>query len=253
MTLAEKRRAIRHLLNENEPSDAMDAYYAFYHPDAKTQLFLYPAGASQAMGYVCLARTGIDLFRALVTMRLPEDSAGQVDFAPGARLLYQAMPAGTSVFVSAPIQYRPLLGALFEAQMEELLRVCILDRGRFEPILNVLVTQANSANGLPRFVIRESGAEGRGDVVASAGLNWQSPRFAEISVSTQSSHRRQGHGRSVVAALAQHVLASGRIPIYVVAEQNEASIRLAESLGFVDIGIRQVIIEGTLKEPMGIV
>ena len=31
--IQDKRRAIRHLLREDEPADAMAAYYALHHPD----------------------------------------------------------------------------------------------------------------------------------------------------------------------------------------------------------------------------
>ena len=71
MKLPDKRRAIRSLLDERNPADAQAIYYAYNHPDEKTQLITYPPEASVAKGYVCIARTGIDLFRPLLTMRLP--------------------------------------------------------------------------------------------------------------------------------------------------------------------------------------
>ena len=66
--LAADRRAIRALLDEHSPSDAAASYYAFYHPDRQTQLLPYPAGAERAQGYVALSRTGLDLFRPLLTL-----------------------------------------------------------------------------------------------------------------------------------------------------------------------------------------
>ena len=76
MTLAQKRRAIRALLNENRPADAQAAYYAFHHPEDKTNLVTYQDANDSVTGYVCLSRTGIDLFRPLVTLRLPLTSDG---------------------------------------------------------------------------------------------------------------------------------------------------------------------------------
>jgi predicted GNAT family acetyltransferase len=50
-----------------------------------------------------------------------------------------------------------------------------------------------------------------------------------------------------VLRLAQELLASGRTPLYVVADDNDASIALAESAGFRDTGAREIMLEGTLR------
>lgn len=241
--LAQKRRAIRKLLDEHKPADAMAVHYAFYHPENRTQIITQPAdaGAGEATGYVALSRTGIDLFRPLVTLRLPIS-----DMEASVNLIYTALPPGASVILSAPSRYSPLLQALFEIQTEEQLRLFTLDRRRFEPIINVLVTTEESHNALPRFVVRHSEGDTT-EVVASAGLNWQTPRFADIVVHADQRYRRRGWGRSVVAALVQHLLNEGRAPLYVVSEQNVSSMRLAESVGFADSGERKVLIQGTLK------
>jgi RimJ/RimL family protein N-acetyltransferase len=232
---------MRHLLDEDRPADAMAAYYAFYHPDEKTQLITYPVGAPRASSYVVLSRTGMDLFRPLVTLRLPI-----TDLTTSADVIYQALQPGAAVILSSPARYTALLQALFASQTEELLRLYVLDPNRFQPIINVLVTQSTSPNNWPRFIIRRS-EPGNDEVVAAAGLNWLSPRYAEISVNTAAHYQRQGWGRSVVAAMAEHLLKNGRTPLYAVSEKNEASIRLAESVGFVASGVRETLIQGTLK------
>jgi predicted GNAT family acetyltransferase len=61
--------------------------------------------------------------------------------------------------------------------------------------------------------------------------------------------RRQGFGRSVLAAMVQHVLDSGRTPLYHVDERNEASIQLAESVGFLDRGLRVVLLQAVRRGP----
>lgn len=244
MTLAEKRRAIRPLLHEHDPVDAISAYYAYYHDDNKTNIALFPPETRPATGYLCFSRTGIDLFRPLVTMRLPTIPDDAAD------LFYSAMPPGTDVIISAPESYLPLLGAFFEIQREEHLMVFKLNSGQFEPVINVLVAREDTPDGRTGFVIRESAQNlSRADsqVIASAWLNWQSPRFAEISVRTQAGYRRRGLGRSVVAAAAQYILENGRTPLYVVAEHNEASIHLAESLGFANTGAKEIILEARLR------
>lgn len=236
MSLEKTRFAIRPLLNQRNPADALAVYYAYYHPAQRTQLITYPRKADRAEGYIAISRTGLDLFRPLVTMRLP-DKVNEV----GADLLRAALPEGTAAILYAPVAYKPLLQAFLEIQTDEQFRVLILDRSRFEPIINIHVTQATGPNGLPRFVIRSS--QDRSEVAAASGLNWQTPNFAELSVITSPGQRRQGWGRSVVAAMVQHILDSNRTPLYVVSEQNEASLRLAESVGFVDSGERRIFTE----------
>lgn len=241
MTLAAKRRAIRHLLDERDPADAMAAYFALYAPDHKTRLITYPAETERAIGYIALSQTGMDLFRPFVTLRLPED-----DLMVGVELIYDALMPGAAVILNAPDRYAPLMYALFDVHVEENLKLFRLDPARFEPIINVLVTQTTSHNGLPQFIVRQLTRDGD-EIAASAGLNWLSPTYGEISVNTSPRYRRQGRGRSVVAAMVAYLLDNGRQPLYVVAENNEASIRLAESVGFVDSGRRDIMIQGMLK------
>lgn len=246
--IQDKRRAIRHLLREDDPADAMAAYYALYHPDDKTTLVVLPTAEGQrANGYVALSRTGIDLFRPLVTMRLPTDRDPAAVQA-AANLLRLALGSGQPAILSAPVRYMPLLRALFDIQSEEQLRLYALATREFEPIVNVLVTRGIGAGGLARYTIR-SAQSGQEEVVADATLNWQSPRYGEIAVNTRPQHRRQGWGRSVVAALSQHLLDSGRTPLYVVSEENAASIQLAESVGFRDTGARELFLQAALRGP----
>jgi GNAT superfamily N-acetyltransferase len=184
-------------------------------------------------------------------MRLPFSSASAgVNPESAASLLYSALPAGTSVIMSVPQDYYPIVSALFELQSEQRMRIMVLDQERYEPIVNVLVTQTETYNGLPRFLVRSSaGSSGRGsaEIAASAGLNWRSPHFAEIYVHTKPAFRRRGFGRSVVAALVENTLTSGRIPLYAVDAENDASIQLADSVGFVDTGATDILLEGNLR------
>ncbi len=253
--LRARRQAIRHLLREHDPVDAMEAYYALHHPDAKTTLIPWPEGVEnhtggRADGYVALSRTGIDLFRPLVTMRLPIDHASSGNDSDttqaAADLLQLAITPDWPVILDVPVRYRPIVDALFEIHTEEKLRLYVLDLEQFEPIINVLVTRTEDPSQLPRYTIRSS-QRGIDEVVAGASLNWQSPNFAEIAVNTLSQYRRKGWGRSVVSALCNHVIESGRTPLYVVAEENGPSIHLAESLGFVDTGARDLLIQATRK------
>jgi RimJ/RimL family protein N-acetyltransferase len=55
----------------------------------------------------------------------------------------------------------------------------------------------------------------------------------QAGVEVHLAHRRKGHGRTVVAAWARAVHSLGARPLYSTTRDNEASRRLAESLGFV--------------------
>ncbi|MBI3763599.1 MAG: GNAT family N-acetyltransferase, partial [Chloroflexi bacterium] len=91
---------------------------------------------------------------------------------------------------------------------------------------------------LSRYEVR------RGDrAYASAGVNWHSPRYAELYVYVDPSVRGRGWGKSVVASATGELLNAGLIPLYVVAEDNLASIRTAEAVGYVDTGLREYVCE----------
>ncbi|NJN53728.1 MAG: GNAT family N-acetyltransferase [Anaerolineae bacterium] len=141
-----------------------------------------------------------------------------------------------------------MIAALFEVQTVEVFQLLALHHTRFEPLVNVLITQDMGATGLPRFVIRDRQHDNA--LVAAAGLNWQTSHFAEISVNTHPQYRRQGYGRSVVAAMANYLLSHGRTPLYLVADNNAASLQVAHQVGFADTLHRQLIIQGVSKRPL---
>ncbi len=239
MALTQQRRAIYHLLDEENPADGMAAYFAFHHPDNRTILRPFPYTAIRADGYVAMSRTGMDLFRPFVTLRLPIHN-----MQTSSEIIYEAIDPGTAVILNSPAHYAPLMRALFTIQTEEQLSLFRLRPSNFQPVLNVLVTQDKAANGLPRFAIRD---RDNNVIGASATLNWQSPTYAEIGVTTRAGYRRRGWGRSVVSAMANYLLENGRTPLYVVAQNNEASIQLAERVGFTDSGVREMMIQAVLN------
>jgi ribosomal protein S18 acetylase RimI-like enzyme len=245
MNLAARRRAIRPLLNERIPADAAEVYYAFYHGGNKTQLILSPPSSAEttmsANGYLAISRTGIDLFRPLLTMRLPEDHQEV------AALFATALPPGANVFINAPAGYEPLLKAFFDVQTEQTLRLLRLDAGSFRPVINVLVVRTDTPDGLPRYVVRPTNPEAGDEIGAWATVNWQSPHFADVAVGTRPAYRQRGWGRSVVSALSQHLLETGRLPLYEVEEHNSASQMLARNLGFKDTGHQRVFMEAVFR------
>jgi predicted GNAT family acetyltransferase len=85
-----------------------------------------------------------------------------------------------------------------------------------------------------------------------AGVNWQSPAFAELYVHTDATVRQRGWGESVASVVTQAVLASGRTPLYLVESDNDPSRALAQKLGYVDTGARQVYADVVyLGHPVG--
>jgi RimJ/RimL family protein N-acetyltransferase len=119
-----------------------------------------------------------------------------------------------------------------------------LDPGRLEPVVNILVRGATSPDGLPRFEIR-SGE----NLLAAAGVNWQSSAWAEIFVQTDPAVRERGFGKSVCAALCRELLARKKEVLFAVEQDNLPSIRLAEGLGFVDTGEREILFTGSVLPP----
>ncbi len=226
-TLREQRALIAPLLDTTSPIDAPTAYYALYHDPNRSALFARQDASGHAVGFVGRCQTGIDLFRPLVVMRCPQAEVA-------ADLLNEALSVGRPYLFFSNINQLPFIGGSLKATNERILSIYRLDPSRFSPVINVLVLQKTAPDGTPRAEIHSNGLQ------ASAGVNWQSPGFAEIYVQTEPDARQRGWGRSVAANCTERVLASGRIPLYLVEPGNEASVRLAESLGYVDTGARQV-------------
>ena len=237
--LAQSRNAIRHLLNQHDPADGMADYYAFHHADTKTYLVTSPADTDRAQGYIAISRTGYDLFRPFLTMRLPIHNMEVCH-----NLIASALPSGTAVIAQVPSAYFPLMQAFFHIESAQGMALYALRKNRFHPEINLMVTRSLSPSGLPRFAIRNQ----EGDPVSAVAMNWQSPHFAELSVNSKPGYRRQGWGKAVLSVMVEHVLENGRLPLYVAAEDNEASIALARKVGFVRNGATVTFFQGTLRE-----
>lgn len=235
MTIYEQRKLIRRLLDPTSAVDAPTAYYALFHSPAKSALTVQSDAENRAIGFVAECRTGIDLFRPLVTLRCP-------DAETAADLLKQALTPQRPYILFVSEDQIAHTGGSLRIDALRTLHIYKLDKLRFDPVINVLVTQRVSPDGLRRYVIESGGQQ------ALAGMNWQSPSFTEIFVHTDAGARQRGWGLSVTSALTQMILDNGRTPIYLVETENEASRNLAEKLGYVDVGARQVYAEVTYLE-----
>jgi len=242
-SLIDKRQAIQHLLNSRSPADALASYYALYHPEDRTTLLIHrtQGAGERADGFLVLCRTGMDLFRPLLTLRVADEQAA-------AELLESALPAEAAVMIAVPLDLRPVVEAFFSLTGETTGAIYQLERHDFRPIINVLVMQAPSPDGSPRFVIRgqsfDRGARSMGPAVATAGINWRSPYFADIYVQVDPAVRGRGLGKSVVSALSNWLLGQSVIPLYTASDTDEASAQVAAGLGFRDTGARVLFCDG---------
>lgn len=71
--------------------------------------------------------------------------------------------------------------------------------------------------------------------VSFAYAPWRSARWFDVSVDTLPAARQLGLGRMVAAAMIRGEQALGRAPVWGADEGNAASLRLAHSLGFVEV------------------
>lgn len=227
--LARLRERVRPLLGERAAADALANYYVFHHPAERTELFVHPEGDGPADGFLVRARTGMDLFRPLVTFRARDEAGARALFAAGlppARPVYLTVPDALGLWAKRNL-------SLTDAELH---RVYRFEPQAYEPQINVLVMTSRGPDGLPRCEIRANDRAG-----AVAGVNWQSERFAEVYVYTEQAVRGRGWGKAVVRCLVGQLLKAGRIPLYVVSENNTYSIRLAEAVGFLDSGHREFV------------
>jgi GNAT superfamily N-acetyltransferase len=233
--LNEKRRAIRPLLSPTDPAEAMTSYYALWHDPRRTQLTLHYDSHGRADGFVVVSQTGADLFRPLVTLHAPNESTTGY-------LLREALVPNRPYQVIVPVALASGVREQMEISRSTLNRVYLLDPTRFQPVINVLVQRIDNPEGNPRFQI-----ESRGQLAAMSGTNWRSPSFAEVFVYVHPMGRGRGWGKSVVSACTTALLEERLRPLYVVEEGNDASMHIAQDLGYVDTGLRTFAGEGYLR------
>lgn len=223
------RRLARRLLDERSPQDALATYYALHAPAGRAELVGALSPTGEPAGFLVRAQTGIDLFRPLVTYRARTEAAAVELFRAG-------LPGGRPIYLTVPLDLAPWANKHLAVQEAEVHRLFRFPAHQYRPIINVLTVTSQDPGGGPRCEIRSGDRLG-----AVAGVNWQSPDFAEVYVYTEPAVRGRGWGKSVVSTLVGLILKSGRTPLYVVSENNDYSIRLAEAVGFEDTGQREFV------------
>lgn len=227
LTLDEQRAEIRSLIDDRSPADAFTAYYALHHDPKRTTLFVRRNPAGRVDGFLARAQTGMDLFTPIVALRAENKDCALALFREG-------LVPDRPYYLVAPLELGGTVNRYLTVSDPELLRIYRLDPARFDPQINILTVSNPAPDGSPRYEIASNGV-----VNAAAGVNWRSPRFAEVYVFTQPEARGRGWGQAVVSALVSVLLKDGLTPLYVVNDQNTASISLAEGVGFVDTKARE--------------
>jgi RimJ/RimL family protein N-acetyltransferase len=225
------RKQARSLLDIAAPRDALAVYYALHHNPSRTQL-LIEGHPDQPQALLAICQTGWDLFQPIVSLRAQNIEAAAAVLKRGLQ------PNRPYYLTTTPELHRPAEAAL-KVEQVTVSRIYVLDMGRYAPDVNVLVVPLKSEDGGARFVIRSGG-----EVAAESGINWQSPHYAEVYAWTAPMARGRGWGKAVVETCVAWLIRSGVQPVYIVSEDNNRSIRLAESVGFTDTGAREYGVRG---------
>lgn len=224
------RTQARELLNEFDAADGLACYYTLHHDAKRSTLAVHRDSAGLVDGFLAHCMTGFDLFRPLVTMRV----RGSNDPVPA--LIETALKPGRPYLLVVPESLFDRVEPLVEVADPVRTQVMRLDPSRFHPDMNVMVVTRPDRDGNPRAEVRQ------GDTAAAvAGVNWVSPIFAEVFVQVQPDSRKRGWGRAVVRALCAELLKRQVTPLYSVAEDNDDSFTLADDVGFVETGAREVM------------
>jgi GNAT superfamily N-acetyltransferase len=83
-----------------------------------------------------------------------------------------------------------------------------------------------------------------GRYIAGVGIKRHLPTGWELSVGTEEAARGRGLARRLVASAARYVLDHGAVPIYLHADDNVASAKVADAAGIPDLGWRVLSVAG---------
>lgn len=229
--MKQRRNLIRPLLAPADPEDAMTAYYALWHDERRVELSVHNGPAGNVDGFVAVCQTGRDLFVPLVVLRAPRDGVGE--------LLRDALRTGRTYLVVTQPQLRSALEGVLSLASVQLNAIYELDPDSYRPIVNVMVQPGGSPF---RYEIRIQER-----VVAAAGVNWWTNRFADMYVYVEPAAQGRGWGKAVGAACVRNLLEARLLPLYTVGESHVTSQRLAASLGFTDSGARELECQGYVR------
>jgi hypothetical protein len=222
------RLKIRPMLSLSAATDALYAYYAFYHDRERTELRVHDDTEGHADGFVAICQTSQRLFQPTVALRTPKVRVA-VD------LLRDTLVPGRPYHLVTTPDLRDAVSQIVEMPEPQISQVLEMDLARFEYTINVLVVAEEGIEDRPRFVVRA-----KDEIVAEAGVAWLSPHFAAVYVQAMPAAQERGLGRSVLATCTRWVIRSGRRPLAIVNAKDGPGIALAEAVGYEDTGARQL-------------
>lgn len=228
-TLTYFRDNARKLLNEFDAADGLATYYTMYHEPRRTTIAIHRASDGSLDGFLTQCLTGIDLFRPLVTMRLR--GAG----AAARGLIAESLVPGRPYMLIVPERVMESTAPHLDVAHAERTNILRLEPARYRAEMNALIVHTEDVAGHPRVEARDGRA-----VLGSAGVNWRSSLFADVYVTVDPAAQRRGVGRSLVNALVGDLLKLKVTPLYTVAESHAESLALAEAVGFIDTGAREI-------------
>ena len=232
-TLQTLRDQARDLINEFDAADGLASYYTLHHDPQRTRLTIHRSPDGQMDGFLTQCTTGIDLFRPIVTLRVRGEGGEGL-------LVEEGLAPNRPYLLIIPQPLLPRFEPYLTLSNPVVNRILRLEPSRFHPEMNTLVVSSTDRTGSPRAEIRA-----KGEALAVAGVNWRSPIFAEVFVNVQENRQRRGWGRSLVNAVAAELVKMRVTPLYNAAEGNSASLALAEQVGFVDTGAREVMVQAS--------
>jgi GNAT superfamily N-acetyltransferase len=233
---AASRGQLARLLDERSAGDAMAAYYALHHSADSVKLYAYHPGKGGPTGFLAVARTGLDLFRPLVVPFVGQASALKA-------LLLAALESARPVVLHLPLEQRSWAQEVVRLTGFRIYELLRLDPEEYHPVVNVLVMEATSPGGSPRYEIRS------GELLrAASGVNWKGSTFAEVYLEVEPSSRGQGYGKSVLAANAGRLLSGGVVALYRVADDDLIGRREAAEVGFRPTGVRTLVGQAVLRQ-----
>ena len=228
------RAAITKLLDLTDPEDALTAYYALYSPSEKATVHLMWE-RDEPTSFLAIYQTAVELFTPLVVLRSPSADVTL-------KLLRTYLPPDREYFFALGEWDVKSLRMACRTWEEAHERIYTLDPTDFVPHHHPSLCRRDREDGWVRFEIVLGGK-----VVSRAGTNWESPYFGEIGVVTEEAYRGQGLGKAVVSACTEALLGRGIAPLYHTDENNLASRRLCEALGYRFRGHREFACRGMLR------
>lgn len=213
----------------------MAGYYALHHPPDRVSLYGFYPNDDPPTAFLVLAQTGLDLFR-----RLAIPFVGHAE--PLVSLLRSGLKEGRPVLVDLPIEQRDWAQEAVTFESPRINEIYRLDPDRFEPLINVLITEVSTPTGWPRFEIQSR----RGDR-ASAGVNWLGPHYAEVYVDADEAARSRNFGQSLLATITGRLLEAHKIPLLRIPDDGVARVAAAINIGYRPTGVRMLSAQASLK------